>query len=308
MIQALLLVLSLTALGLGQKQAPPRLRIFARIDSEGYQSLREWLEELRKEELQNPEKGHPFIYKLRRVGVPSRGRLPPAEVYDLALGIPRIEVLRKKRYIWKKDPLPEGSLVLGFRFYAPFVGGARPSRLSWAEFFHRAPKSLLLPDPLVEPSILEALASVGEAYGRDRVSQMVLAGGLVRFLTSRRIKKRLSEDGGRFGIMVAAPKRGERLPAGRLFGVVSRASKHPVLAARVLLKLRDGLGEKPLFGALSGSLHRSLPSAKDAILLETASYWAGNEKEGPPENWIDTLLLILFGLAFLFLLKTALRR
>ena len=108
--------------------------------------------------------------------------------------------------------------------------------------------------------------------------------------------------------METAPKKGERLPVGRLLGVVSRSSRHPKLAARVLLLLRDRLGDRPLFGKGLGFLRRALPAPPEAGLEKTASYWGGTQQKDQPESWIDTVLLILFGLAFLVLVRTALRR
>ncbi len=303
MIPALLLLLSLTSLGGEQKPKIPKLQIFARIEASRFQALKELLETLRQK-----AKAQPFSYRLRRVGVPSKGSLPPAQVFDLALGIPRIEVLRKTRYLWKKAPLAEGAVLLGLRTYAPFLGGAKLSRMAWPEFLRRDPKTLLLPDPLVEPTILEALASVGEAFGRDHVPKIVLAGGLVRFLTSSRIQERLQSEGGSFGVMGATPQKGEKLPAGQLLGVVSRSSRHPLLAARVLLLLRDSLGNQPLFGMGLGSRRRTFAPPPEASLLEASSYWEGNQQQDQPESWIDTVLLILFGLAFVLLARTALRR
>ncbi|HHI80408.1 MAG TPA: hypothetical protein ENK02_10555, partial [Planctomycetes bacterium] len=115
------------------------------------------------------------------------------------MGVPRIEVLRKKRLLWKGKGLRVGAVLLGLRSYAPFLGGRKLTRVSWAEFLRRAPETVLLPDPLVEPCIVEALASVGEAYGRERVAGLVLAGGGMRFLTSGRVRERLMREGGKFG-------------------------------------------------------------------------------------------------------------
>jgi hypothetical protein len=273
------------------------------MESTRFSLLKDLLEEIRRK-----EEKEPFHFKLRKVGIPSKGTLPPSEVFDIALGIPRIEVLRKKRYLWNKAPLEEGFVLLGLRIYAPFLGGSKLSRVSWPEILKRAPGTLLLPDPLVEPTILEALASIGEAFGRSHVSKLVLSGGLVRFLTSPRIKERLLKEKGQFGIMLASPGTGEHLPAGRLLGVVSRSSRHPGLAVRVLLHLRNSLEGRAVFGMGLSALRRVLPAAPDESLKKTASLWEGNQEEGQPENWIDTALLILFGLAFLLLLRTALRR
>jgi hypothetical protein len=308
-VALLLALLGLSCVAPAQSSLPRRLRVHLRVSASEFVQLEQRMQRF----CEARQLRYPQSIRAINWGFPSQDALPSSEYWDVAIGYPGHELIRRESRLAELEPAASGRPAQYGRLcrvlaYVP-LDVAMGELVTWQHFVESTATPVLAPDAVHEPEFLVALAQIARAPFSTALTRIEAARANPRLFSSFDVRLRLGQAKTGFGIVVLqADERHDvgALPAARHYAMLSRRARSPEIARALLDELVPVTGADWLefgLGSADPALTRLLPAPGPEELAEFKAIWLGQlPEQEQEEDPIETVLLLVFGGLFLVLL------